>query len=111
MGLEINRLVNDVDDEWVEAAERLCRTEDDRLVPESDPDARWLHCVPGQRIRRSELERFGIKADTGHEDKAVKAPEGDKDALLAEASALGIKVHPNAKADTIQRRIDEAREG
>lgn len=61
----------------VTATARLCRTEDDRLVPESDPDARWLYCIPGQKIPRQEAERYGLlaKADTA-EAEAVDAGEG-----------------------------------
>ncbi|NJP24454.1 hypothetical protein FLW53_09580 [Microbispora sp. SCL1-1] len=42
------------------ATARLCRTEDDRLVPDSDPDARWLYCTPGTPIPRAEAERYGL---------------------------------------------------
>lgn len=117
MALEINRLVKDSDDEWVEAVERLCLTEDGRLVPENDPEARWLFCVPSTRIRRSDMDRYGLKQRGPSEDKAIKAPEGDKttpdaDAELAEAraaaDAAGVRYHPNAKADTIRRRLAEA---
>lgn len=118
MGLEINRLVKDNDAEHVEATERLCLTEDGRLVQENDAEARWLFCVPGTRIRRSDLERYGLKQRGPSEDKAVHAPEGDKahstpvddelTAARAEAEAKGIKVHPNAKADTIRQKIADA---
>lgn len=39
------------------------------------------------------------------------APEADGRLveLRAEADALGLKVHPNAKAETIERKIAEAR--
>lgn len=77
------------------ATARLCRTEDDRLVPDSDPDARWLYCIPGTAIPRAEAERYGLlKAEDDEPepeagggpaakrarrpaDKA-RAPQGDK---------------------------------
>lgn len=42
----------------VEATERLYRTEDDRLVPEGHPDARWLFCAPGQPVSKAALEAY-----------------------------------------------------
>jgi hypothetical protein len=75
MALEI-----ETDDEGgavVTATERLCLTEDERLVPEGDPDARWLFCVPGQEIPRAEAERYGMvkkKAAAKPADKAAKPP-------------------------------------
>lgn len=66
-------------DDWVEATERLCRTEDDRLVPENDPDARWLFCIPGARISKADAERYGlVKAKAKPQDKAVRSSQGDK---------------------------------
>lgn len=59
MGLDIV-LHQEPGEEYVEVNARLCRTEDGRLVEESDPDARWLFCVPGQRIPRSEAEKYGL---------------------------------------------------
>lgn len=40
--------------------ERLYATEDGRAVPEGDPDAKWLLCVPGQQIRYDVAVAKGI---------------------------------------------------
>ncbi|MFC3986796.1 hypothetical protein [Streptosporangium jomthongense] len=61
----------------VTATARLCLTEDrDRLVPDTDPDARWLYCVPGQPISRAEAERYGLLGES---------PEGGADAETKQA--------------------------
>jgi hypothetical protein len=80
MALEITHLVKEADGEHVEATERLCLTEDqERLVPESDPDARWLFCAVGARISKADAERYGlVKAKAKPQDKAVRAPQADK---------------------------------
>jgi hypothetical protein len=44
----------------VEASERLCITDDDRLVPEDHPDARRLWCTPGDMIPRDVAEKYGL---------------------------------------------------
>jgi len=84
------RFVRDEPGEWVTATQRLCLTEDGRLVPETDPAARWLWCTPGQKVRRADAERYGLlgKPDEGEpptEPKARRAvatkqrtPGGDK---------------------------------
>lgn len=43
-----------------EVQERLALTEDDRLVPEDHPDARWLYAVPGRMIPMDEAIRYGL---------------------------------------------------
>ena len=40
--------------------EHLYLTEDDRIVQEDDPEARWLYAVPGQEIPLAEAERYGL---------------------------------------------------
>lgn len=40
--------------------ERLCLTDDDRLVPEGHPDARWLFAVPGREIPFAEAVKYGL---------------------------------------------------
>jgi hypothetical protein len=55
----------------VVATARLCLTEDDRLVPDTDPDARWLFCVPGVPIPRGVAERYGLLT----EPEPTPAPE------------------------------------
>lgn len=61
-------------EEYVEVDARLCLTEDgERLVPEGDPDARWLFCTPGQKIPRREAEKYGLIDAKG---KPIEAREG-----------------------------------
>lgn len=43
-----------------EVTERLYLTEDDKVVSEGDPDARWLYAVPGKRIPMSEAKKAGL---------------------------------------------------
>lgn len=84
MGLQFVR-EPDPDAGHVIASARLCRTEDDRLVPDTDPDARWLFCVPGAAIPRAEAERYGLldvepepeaepEEPSGEESKASRPP-------------------------------------
>lgn len=40
--------------------ERLALTEDDRLVPEEDPDARWLFATTGQEIALKDAVKYGL---------------------------------------------------
>lgn len=60
MGLEFEYITDPGSGPMVEATARLCLTEDDRLVPEGDPDGRWLYCVPGRMIPRDEAEKYGL---------------------------------------------------
>lgn len=62
--------------EMVEVDVRLCRTEDDRLVEETNPEARWLYCIPGQKIPKDEAIKYGlIKEQKPPANKARKASE------------------------------------
>lgn len=64
--------------DYVTAAARLCLTQDrDRLVPDTDPDARWLFCSPGTPIARADAQRYGL----------LDAPEAEEDAGKAEEDA------------------------
>lgn len=62
MGLQYVKLPAE-DAGHVIATARLCLTEDDRLVPDTDEAARWLFCVPGSAIKRSDAERYGLLAE------------------------------------------------
>lgn len=62
MGLQFVR-EPDSESGHVVATARLCLTEDGRLVPDTDPDARWLFCVPGAAISRTEAERYGLLSE------------------------------------------------
>jgi hypothetical protein len=57
----------------VVATARLCLTEDDRLVPDTDADARWLFCVPGVPIARKVAERYGLLDEPEPEPEPAKA--------------------------------------
>lgn len=47
-------------EDWVRITEHWCFTEDrGRVVPETDPAARWLHWKPGDLVKREEAERLG----------------------------------------------------
>lgn len=59
--------------EQYEVKERLALTEDDRVVPESDPDARWLFAIPGQTIPLADAVKYGLAADPGEPKKDKKA--------------------------------------
>ncbi|MFJ4828399.1 hypothetical protein ACIP79_00435 [Streptomyces sp. NPDC088747] len=46
--------------EWVTIDQHWCLVEDgSRVVPETDPEARWLHWSPGTVVLREEAERLG----------------------------------------------------
>jgi len=67
-------------EEMVVVDVRLCRTEDDRLVEETDPEARWLYCIPGQKIPKAEAIRYGlikepVKEKPAPPNKAKAKPE------------------------------------
>jgi hypothetical protein len=56
------------------ATARLCLTEDNRLVPDTDPDARWLYCVPGVPIKRADAERYGLLDEPEPEPQPEPGP-------------------------------------
>lgn len=52
----------EITDTAVVAKARLFTTaERDELVPEEDPRAAFLFCIPGQRISRQDADRFGLR--------------------------------------------------
>ncbi|MCI0687571.1 MAG: hypothetical protein L0Y54_10095 [Sporichthyaceae bacterium] len=64
------------DGNHVVATERLCLTEDQtRLVPETDPAARWLYCTPGQQLPRADAERYGLLAQPEPTPEPTTEPE------------------------------------
>jgi hypothetical protein len=77
--VSLNILVEpDPDNErYVVATERLAKTEDGRLVPEADPEARWFYCIKGERIPAAEAEAGGLKSARPAANKQRK-PAGDK---------------------------------
>ena len=66
-----------------EVTERLYLTEDDRVVADGDPDARWLYAVPGKRITLEEAEKYGL-ADGGPADS-----ESDSDSVDSAEETAG----------------------
>jgi hypothetical protein len=62
-------------EETVEITERLALTEDGRAVPEGSADARWLYAIPGQRIPRSEAERYGLLKTAEPAPGSISEPE------------------------------------
>jgi len=73
------RFVTDEPGEWVTATARLCLTEDrSRVVPDTDPAARWLWCTPGQPVRRSEAERYGLLGGEGEGAAKARRPAANK---------------------------------
>ncbi len=60
------------DMEMYAVTERLCLTEDGRLVPEGDPAGRWLFAIPGQSIPMDEARRYGL---VGSEPESEAEPE------------------------------------
>lgn len=77
MGLEIRRLGPPQEDTHMDdytVTERLCRTDDGRIVAEDHPDARWLYAIPGHTLPYAEAQAHGLVQD---EAKATP-PEGDK---------------------------------
>lgn len=64
------------DDTWVKIKQHWCLTESrDRVVPETDPEARWLHWKPGDLVKREDAERLGAVEP---EPKAPPAAEPKK---------------------------------
>lgn len=48
------------DDDVVTITDRWCLTEDrSRVVLETDPEAQWLHWLPGDRVPLEEAQRLG----------------------------------------------------
>jgi hypothetical protein len=63
-------------EKYVVATERLGKTEDGRLVPEGDPEARWFYCVQGARVPMTEAVAGGlVKPPAANKSRR---PAGDK---------------------------------
>lgn len=104
--------------EMVTVTERLCLTEDGRLVEETDPAARWLWATPGTQKPRVEAEKYGyVKQHTAANtdpaappNKAMAAPPNkatdDLEALRARATTLGIKVDGRWSLQRLQQEIN-----
>jgi len=60
------------------ATQRLYRTEDDRIVPEGDPDARWLFAAAGTEISAADAAKYGL--GTTEPASAAEEPPAEPDA-------------------------------
>lgn len=61
---------------YVTVDRHWCLTEErDRVVPETDPAARWLHWRPGDVVDRAEAQRLGaLPSEMDTAPKQVKPP-------------------------------------
>lgn len=66
------------------ATERLYRTEDGRVVPEGDPSARFLLCIPGEEVPE-DVEEADITFDTIDATEDTDAEDDTDDADVKEA--------------------------
>lgn len=79
------------DDGWVRIDRPWCLTEDrKRVVPDTDPEARWLHWTPGMLIARDEAERMGAV-------KPKPAPEAEQKPEPKKAAPAAKKATPAAR--------------
>lgn len=63
----------------MEATERLWLTEDrSELVPDGDPRAAFLFCIPGQRLTDEDAQKYGL-ADDGEAKKRKPAENKQAD--------------------------------
>lgn len=111
MVFEINREAKGDDGvDVIVVTERLCLTEDGRLVPEDDPGSRWLYAIPGHTIPLADAQRYGLvgerpnDAEPGGQTSGETAdgdvpppvkesePEGDKEAVAVEDKASGLTI-------------------
>ncbi|MEU6674763.1 hypothetical protein [Streptomyces sp. NPDC046925] len=62
--------------DWITIDRHWCLVEDgSRVVPETDPEARWLHWSPGAVVARDEAERLGaVDPESAAEPEEKKAP-------------------------------------
>lgn len=77
----------DADSIHVVATVRLCLTEDRaRLVPDTDPDARWLFCTPGAAISRVDAKRYGLLVEPEPEPEVEPEPKVEAKQAAAPAN-------------------------
>jgi hypothetical protein len=88
------------DDEFVTITEHLCLTEDrSRVVPETDPAARWLHWIPGDRVRLEEAQRLGaVKRKPGRPPgSGTKKADPAEDKSETPAENKGLSYPPRTR--------------
>lgn len=107
MGLEVI-LHTDPGVEHVTVDQRLALTEDDRLVPEEDPDARWLFCVPGTKIPKSDAIKYGLLKGAKRAEPADKAvgSSADKDATATSIEPVA-SAQAEAADDAVPTKVDD----
>lgn len=125
MGLEINHEPKEKNAmAMFTVQERLCLTEDDRIVLEGDLDARWLYAIPGQEIPLAEAERYGLTGGEPNASERVPASEKTVDEMTGKeldafAAELGVdwdvKAKLPEKRDALKAaakaKLDEAADG
>lgn len=78
--------------EQYEVKERLALTEDDRLVPEGDPDARWLFAIPGRPIPMADAIKYGLVKEKA--ESAVESVGADKSRVAASKRGRRVEKKP-----------------
>lgn len=77
------------DDAWVTIKQHWCLTVGrDRVVAETDPEARWLHWKPGDLVKREEAERLGAVQPAPDPEPKRAASSATKKATPAENKAI-----------------------
>lgn len=104
MALEINKLVRLQDLAALVAEERLCLTEDGRVVVEGHEDGRWLWKIPGDGITAEEAAKYGLsaKAEVAEEtakDEAVKDSKKKAKPKAKAAAEAEVETQPETSAD------------
>jgi hypothetical protein len=87
------------------ATERLYRTEDDRIVPEGDPAARWLFAGAGAEIPAADAARYGLIDIAAAPFTAV---EEESPAEAEAASAEGPAAEASAEEPPVETAEPEA---
>ena len=105
MGLNLGYLRDRKEGQMFIADRRLWQTADrSRLVEDGDPEAAFLFCTPGDEVAEEEAKRYGLtKAAPPLEDKAVKAPPGDK-AAEPEPGTPGKIMEPEIRRQRKRRK-------
>ncbi len=83
------------DDAWVRIDRHWCLTEDGtRVVPDTSPEARWLHWTPGMLVSREEAERLGA-VEPAPEPDGKPEPKKAAPAKKAVAPARNKAMYPS----------------
>ena len=71
----------------MEVKERLYLTEDGRVVPDGDPDVRWLFAAKGTEITDGAAAKYGIVDGLAPQPESKVAPGPEPDAEVAKEPA------------------------